>query len=106
MVGKTLRNSHAWAKFVALPVAALTTPYADRADKPKGERKVMIAQVAPAVRVAISECFGLAPGATTANQLAEALRRLGFDIVYGKQRPTAVPRPHTQQLVERTHGVV
>lgn len=42
----------------------------------------MIAQVAPAVRVAISECFGLAPGATTANQLAEALRRLGFDIVY------------------------
>ncbi|KXZ54929.1 hypothetical protein GPECTOR_3g10 [Gonium pectorale] len=53
-------------------------------DKPKGEpgRKILIAQVAPAVRVAIAESFGLAPGATTPGQLAEGLRRLGFDMVF------------------------
>ena len=44
-----------------------------------------LSQIAPAVRVAISECFGLPPGATSANQLAEALRRLGFDLVFGTQ---------------------
>ncbi|GLC64317.1 fungal hydrophobin SC3-like protein [Pleodorina starrii] len=42
----------------------------------------MICQVAPAVRVAIAECFGLAPGATSPGQLVEALRRLGFDLVF------------------------
>ncbi|KAG2449993.1 hypothetical protein HYH02_000097 [Chlamydomonas schloesseri] len=53
-------------------------------DKPKGApgRKVVIAQVAPAVRVAISETFGLAPGATSPGQLVAALRQLGFDYVF------------------------
>ncbi|KAG2422164.1 hypothetical protein HXX76_016243 [Chlamydomonas incerta] len=53
-------------------------------DKPQGSpgRKVVIAQVAPAVRVAISETFGLAPGATSPGQLAAALRQLGFDYVF------------------------
>ncbi|KXZ55261.1 hypothetical protein GPECTOR_3g4 [Gonium pectorale] len=53
-------------------------------DKPHDSpgRKVVIAQVAPAVRVAIAESFGLAPGATTPGQLAEGLRRLGFDHVF------------------------
>ncbi len=57
------------------------------ADKPKGTpgRKVVIAQVAPAVRVAISETFGLAPGATSPGQLAAGLRQLGFDYVSSSQ---------------------
>ncbi|KAG2501616.1 hypothetical protein HYH03_000121 [Edaphochlamys debaryana] len=45
-------------------------------------RKVVIASVAPAVRVAIAESFGLAPGTTTPQQLVEALKLLGFDHVY------------------------
>ncbi|KAG2494905.1 hypothetical protein HYH03_006840 [Edaphochlamys debaryana] len=49
-------------------------------DSPK--RKYVVASVAPAVRVAIAESFGLPPGSTTPGQLAEALRRLGFDAVY------------------------
>ncbi|EFJ50358.1 iron hydrogenase [Volvox carteri f. nagariensis] len=70
----------------AAPAGAAADPHWKQAfaelDKPKAERKVMIAQVAPAVRVAISESFGLAPGATTPGQLAESLRCLGFDMVF------------------------
>ncbi|KAG2454193.1 hypothetical protein HYH02_001228 [Chlamydomonas schloesseri] len=52
-------------------------------DKPKeGGRKILIAQVAPAVRVAISEAFGLAPGAISPGKLAAGLRALGFDQVF------------------------
>nr|AAR04931.1 iron-hydrogenase HydA2 [Chlamydomonas reinhardtii] len=52
-------------------------------DKPKdGGRKVLIAQVAPAVRVAIAESFGLAPGAVSPGKLAAGLRALGFDQVF------------------------
>nr|WNF20727.1 hydrogenase [synthetic construct] len=52
-------------------------------DKPKdGGRKVLIAQVAPAVRVAIAESFGLAPGAVSPGKLATGLRALGFDQVF------------------------
>jgi hypothetical protein len=34
------------------------------------------------VRVAIAECFGLPPGATTTGQLVTSLRQLGFDFVF------------------------
>lgn len=44
--------------------------------------KVVVAQVAPAVRVALGEAFGLAPGAATSGLLVAALKRLGFDRVY------------------------
>jgi len=40
--------------------------------------KHVIAQTAPAVRVAIGEEFGLTPGSVVTGQLAAALRRLGF----------------------------
>ncbi|KAG2427921.1 hypothetical protein HXX76_011908 [Chlamydomonas incerta] len=77
-------------------------------DKPQGSpgRKVVIAQVAPAVRVAISETFGLAPGATSPGQLAAALRQLGFDYVTHQMHRTAPSRitwwaqeshPHTDE---------
>lgn len=44
--------------------------------------KKVVAQVAPAVRVAFSEAFGLPPGTAGAGQVVAALRCLGFDRVY------------------------
>lgn len=44
--------------------------------------KVVVAQVAPAVRVAIGELFGLPPGTTTTGQIAAALRAIGFNKIY------------------------
>ena len=44
--------------------------------------KVVVAQVAPAVRVAIGEMFGLPSGTTTTGQIAAALRAVGFDKIY------------------------
>src|SRR5690606_30829364 len=44
--------------------------------------KFVVAQVAPAVRVALGEEFGLAPGVATSGQMVAALKRLGFDRVY------------------------
>ena len=44
--------------------------------------KVVIAQPAPAVRVALGEEFGYAPGTIVTGKLATSLRRLGFDYVF------------------------
>jgi NADH-quinone oxidoreductase subunit G len=44
--------------------------------------KTVIAQIAPAVRVAIGEIFGLEPGVTTTGQISAALRTMGFDKVF------------------------
>jgi NADH-quinone oxidoreductase subunit G len=44
--------------------------------------KTVVAQIAPAVRVAIGELFGMAPGESTRGQMVAALKRLGFDRVY------------------------
>ncbi|MGI6149419.1 MAG: 4Fe-4S binding protein [Firmicutes bacterium] len=44
--------------------------------------KIVCFQIAPAVRVAIGEEFGLAPGHSTTGRLAAALRRLGADRVF------------------------
>lgn len=44
--------------------------------------KHVVAQVAPAIRVAIGELFDMEPGTITTGQLATALRRLGFDGVF------------------------
>jgi len=44
--------------------------------------RVVVAQVAPAVRVAVGEMFGLPPGTTTTGQIAAALRAIGFDKIY------------------------
>lgn len=45
-------------------------------------KKTVIVQTAPAVRVAIGEEFGLAPGTIVTGRLAGALRQLGFDYVF------------------------
>ncbi|MGE4282970.1 MAG: [FeFe] hydrogenase, group A [Clostridia bacterium] len=44
--------------------------------------KRVIAQIAPAVRVALGEEFGLPAGEVVTGKLAAALRKLGFDEVY------------------------
>ncbi len=44
--------------------------------------KTVVAQIAPAVRVALGEAFGLEPGTGLSGQIAAALRVLGFSKVY------------------------
>ena len=46
------------------------------------ERKTVVVQVAPAVRVALGEEFGMKPGSIVTGQLTTALRQLGFDYVF------------------------
>jgi len=45
-------------------------------------QKTVLAQIAPAVRVAVGESFGLAPGTTATGQLVAALKSMGFSKVY------------------------
>ncbi len=44
--------------------------------------RTVVAQVAPAVRVALGEAFGMDPGTITTGRIVAALRRMGFDRVY------------------------
>ncbi|HMM12662.1 MAG TPA: NADH-dependent [FeFe] hydrogenase, group A6 [Bacteroidales bacterium] len=44
--------------------------------------KYVVAQLAPAVRVALGEGFGMEPGTITTGQIVAALKRIGFDQVY------------------------
>ncbi len=46
------------------------------------KEKIMVAQTAPSVRVAIGEEFGMAPGSVSTGKMVAALRRLGFDYVF------------------------
>ncbi len=46
---------------------------------------VKVVQVAPAVRAAIGEAFGLQPGRNMEHETAAALRKLGFDYVFDTQ---------------------
>lgn len=66
------------------PTAALTEvnnthKVWDALNNPK---KHVVVQVAPAIRVAIGELFGMEPGTIATGQLATALRRMGFDSVF------------------------
>lgn len=45
-------------------------------------RKKVVAQIAPAVRVAIGEMFGLTPGTVSTGQVTAALKAIGFHAVY------------------------
>ncbi|MCL2335470.1 MAG: 2Fe-2S iron-sulfur cluster-binding protein, partial [Endomicrobia bacterium] len=47
--------------------------------------KVKIAQIAPSVRAAIGEYFGIKPGKNWEKETAAALRKLGFDHVFDTQ---------------------
>ncbi len=69
---------------VACPVGALKyTSHIDRVwDAINDKKKRVVVQVAPAIRVAIGEEFGLEPGARVTGKLAMALKTLGFDDVF------------------------
>ena len=45
-------------------------------------KKYTVVQVAPAVRVALGEEFGMEPGSVVTGKIVSALRRLGFDRVF------------------------
>ncbi|HPC93958.1 MAG TPA: NADH-dependent [FeFe] hydrogenase, group A6 [Sedimentisphaerales bacterium] len=46
---------------------------------------IKVAQVAPSVRAAIGEAFGLPPGRNMEGQIVAALRRMGFDYIFDTQ---------------------
>jgi NADH-quinone oxidoreductase subunit G len=46
------------------------------------DKKIVVAQIAPAVRVGLGEYFGLEPGINVAGQLVAALKIMGFDQVF------------------------
>ncbi|MBN2796064.1 MAG: iron hydrogenase small subunit [Clostridia bacterium] len=66
------------------PTAALTEMnYTRKVWRSLNDPKIhTVVQVAPAIRVAIGEEFGMEPGEVTTGQLAAALRKLGFDGVF------------------------
>ncbi len=66
------------------PTAALTehNQIADVWSVINNPNKHVIVQVAPAIRVAVGEMFGMEPGTISTGKLATALRRLGFDGVF------------------------
>ncbi len=48
----------------------------------KDPQKIVIAQVAPSVRVTLGEEFGLMPGTMVTGKMVSALRRCGFDTIF------------------------
>ncbi len=53
-----------------------------REEKNAAAKKTFVAVIAPAVRVALGEMFGLPPGADLEKKIVPALRKLGFDYVF------------------------
>ncbi|MBN2484238.1 MAG: iron hydrogenase small subunit [Candidatus Omnitrophica bacterium] len=54
-------------------------------DKLQDSALIKVAQIAPSVRAAIGEAFGLGPGRAMEKESAAAMRRLGFDYVFDTQ---------------------
>ncbi|GAB4814116.1 hypothetical protein N2152v2_001162 [Parachlorella kessleri] len=72
----------------------------------KGD-KVVIAQTAPAVRVALGEEFGLEPGTPTTGQMVSALKKLGFDYVFDTQAGADLTiMEEAEELVQRLYSRV
>jgi len=66
------------------PVGALTPKYQiEKVWNALGDKtKTCVVQIAPAVRVALGEYFGIEPGKVVIGQIVTALRRMGFAKVY------------------------
>ena len=45
-------------------------------------KKTVVVQTAPAIRAALGECFGCAPGTLVTGKMVTALRQMGFDRVF------------------------
>lgn len=65
--------------------------------------KKVVVQVAPAVRVAIGEEFGMLPGQAATGKLVAGLRRLGFDAVFDTTFTADLTVvEEAQEIIERT----
>ncbi len=69
---------------VVCPVGALREKSSQKAvwEAINSSQKHVVAQVAPAVRVALGEEFGMEPGSVVTGKIVAALRRLGVDRVF------------------------
>ena len=68
-------------------------------------RKHVVVQVAPAVRVAIGELFGMEPGTIMTGQLVSSLRMMGFDAVFDTDWGADLTViEEASELVERLEG--
>ncbi len=64
--------------------------------------KTVVVQTAPAVRVAIGEAFGMAPGSISTGKMVTALRMMGFDKVFDTDFAADLTiMEETHELVER-----
>ena len=64
--------------------------------------KTVVVQTAPAVRVAIGEEFGMAPGPVSTGKMVAALRKLGFDKVFDTDFAADLTiMEETTELIER-----
>jgi len=65
------------------PVGAIVAnPETEAVWNALSSKRKVVAQIAPAVRVAIGEMFGLEAGTVTTGKIVSALKMLGFDQVY------------------------
>jgi len=66
------------------PVGALTPRYQieEVMEALYDEKKKVVVQIAPAVRVALAEYFGKEPGVISTGKIVSAMKRMGFDSVY------------------------
>ena len=66
------------------PVGAIVeTSHIDAVWNALGDpKKHVVVQTAPAIRAALGECFGLAPGTLVTGKMVTALREMGFDAVF------------------------
>lgn len=71
----------------------------------KDDEKMVIVQVAPAVRVALGEEFGEEPGKPMTGKMVTALRKLGFDKVFDTNFAADLTiMEEANELVERLNG--
>ncbi|MDT8389513.1 MAG: NADH-dependent [FeFe] hydrogenase, group A6 [Lentisphaeria bacterium] len=64
--------------------------------------KTVVVQTAPAVRVAIGECFGMEPGSIATGKLVSGLRMLGFDRIFDTDFAADLTiMEETTELIER-----
>ncbi len=67
--------------------------------------KVKIAQIAPSVRAAIGEAFGIEPGRNMEKETVAALRKLGFDYVFDTQLAADLTiMEEANEFLDRVHG--
>ncbi|MCK9222515.1 MAG: [FeFe] hydrogenase, group A [Limnochordia bacterium] len=85
------------------PTGALTVKYEyEKAFEQIAQGRIVIAQIAPAVRVAVGEAFGLPSGENSIGKLVAALKHLGFSKVFDTSVTADLTvLEETEELIER-----